>query len=113
MRPPRPALALVAALAALAGCSNSSVIPDVDLDAPTAAFALDLPAGYRVVDASADSDLAVDDGSTDRQTFLNVLAEHVATGERVLIVYEDVHKRSSPIAVFRFREGAAAGRGGR
>ena len=104
--------ALVVVVVALAGCSsNRTVVPGVGIEEPTAYFTLSLPEGYRVVEASAETEVRGTDGSSRSRAYLSVLAEHVETGRRVLLIYQDVNRRTEPVAVYRFEEGGGGGGG--
>jgi hypothetical protein len=100
------------AVLALAACMPVNTVPDpVKPTDPVQEFELEIPANLEVrhVDFSASSFSDVSGGQPVRgRAFLKVYAVDRASGDPVLLLYEDIARRKHPVQVIRMR--AAVGR---
>ena len=101
-----------AVLLVLAGCRPINTLPDpVSPTDPVQEFALEIPANLEVrhVDFSATTfadDAAIRQGprtAVGGRGFIEVYAVDRATGEAVLLIYEDVGMRKQPLQIIRFK----------
>jgi hypothetical protein len=107
----------------LTGCQTSqSVLDRQRHDGPPIEYTLQVPPAFEVV--SVDFDVAYAStmsggggvggviipvtGSSQEQAFVKVNAVDRATGQRVLLVYGDLRRRSEPLAIIRLAQEVAA-----
>ena len=103
-------LALVLPLVALAGCSpgyGSTLLPTAEAGAPAPEYRIDVPDGYDVRSVDYDASLvgiASGERTSTRVAGRGVVAIYAverATGQEVVLVYDDVQNRPAPSAVIR------------
>ena len=106
-----PRLSLLA-LVLLAGCSpgyGSTLLPTAEAGAPAPEYRIEVPDGYEIRSVDYDASLVGIASGNGNVTTTNVRGRGVvaiyaterATGQEVVLVYDDVQNRPTPSAVIR------------